>query len=230
MTSHPITLSLAVVILAGTVGLSGCAAVKEANNIRNDVDSNKATISAFTTQVKAGEAKPFKATYITTGSSPARIVYAVKPPTGLAFSDTPSGTTKTKVNLFVNSSGEYACSQLQCQKLNPVKAATENKIFDFYTPAHWITFLKDFSLAAGFAGDKVTSSTMTVNGFAMNCVNFRATGIPGRSTICSTAQGILGYVKVAGDKTRFEIKSYTASPPASLFQLPRGATVTTTQQ
>jgi hypothetical protein len=230
MNSHTNRRTVAVVILAAAVGLSGCSAVKEANTIRHDVDNNKATISAFTTQVKAGEATPFKATYITTGSSPATIVYAVKPPTGLAFSDTPSGSTRTKVNLFVNSSGEYACSQLQCQKLNPVKAATENKIFDFYTPAHWINFLKDFSLAAGFAGDKVTSSTMTVNGFTMSCVNFRATGIPGKSTICSTAQGILGYVKIAGDKTRFEIKSFTASPPASLFQLPRGATVTAATQ
>ena len=113
-----------------------------------------------------------------------------------------------------------------CQKLDPATAATENKIFDFYTPAHWITFLKDFSLAAGLAGDKVTSSTMTVNGFPMQCVDFVAPGIPGTSTICTTAQGILGYVKVAGDATSFEIKSYSSSPAASLFEPPAGATIT----
>ncbi len=90
-----------------------------------------------------------------------------------------------------------------------------------------MTFLKDFSLAAGFAGDKVTSSTMTANGFSMSCVDFRASGVAGTSTICTTAQGILGYVKVAGDTTSFEIKSFSASPQASLFRLPPGAKVVT---
>ena len=114
-----------------------------------------------------------------------------------------------------------------CQKLGTGDAQTQNEIFNFYTPSHWIGFLRDFSLAAGFAGDKVTSSTMTVNGFSMNCVDFRATGVAGTSTICSTQQGILGYVKVASDSTSFEITKFTTSPDPSLFQLPPGATVTT---
>jgi hypothetical protein len=111
--------------------------------------------------------------------------------------------------------------------LGATSAAAENQIFDLYTPNHWISFLKDFSLAAGIAGDKVTSSTMTVNGFAMQCVDFVTPGVTGTSTICTTAQGILGYVKVASDATSFEITNYSASPPASLFQLPPGAKVTT---
>jgi hypothetical protein len=51
--------------------------------------------------------------------------------------------------------------------------------------------------------------------------------VPGTSTICTTAQGILGYVKVASDSTSFEITAFSSSPPASLFELPPGATVTT---
>lgn len=82
------------------------------------------------------------------------------------------------------------------------------------------------SLAAGFAGDKVTSSKLTVNGFRMHCVDFRATGIKGTSRICTTAEGILGYVKVASTPTSFEITSYSAPPPGSLFRLPPGARVT----
>jgi hypothetical protein len=81
-------------------------------------------------------------------------------------------------------------------------------------------------LAAGFAGDKVFSSDKTVNGFAMHCVDFVASGVPGTSTICTTAQGILGYVKVASEPTSFEITSYSTAPSASLFQLPRGAKIT----
>ena len=80
---------------------------------------------------------------------------------------------------------------------------------------------------AGLAGDKVTSSTMSLNGFDMNCVDLVAHGVPGTSTICSTSQGILGYVKVASDSTSFQITNYSSSPSASLFQLPPGATVTT---
>jgi hypothetical protein len=90
-----------------------------------------------------------------------------------------------------------------------------------------VGFLKDFSLVAGLAGDKVTTSTMTVNGFAMSCVDFVAPGVAGTSTICTTAQNILGYVKVASSATSFEIKSYSASPPGSLFQLPAGAKIVT---
>jgi hypothetical protein len=211
-----------------SVGLSGCSAVKAANNIRHDVDNNKATISGFTKQIKNGEAKPFEATYVTTGASPATIVYAVQPPTGLLFTETQAHSKGAgNVDIIVNSAGEYSCNKLNCQRLSPVKSKTENELFNFYTPAHWITFLQDFSLAAGFAGDQVTSSTKTVNGFSMKCVDFHASGVPGKSTICTTAQGVLGYVKVASDKTRFEIKSFNASPAASLFALPAGAKVTT---
>ena len=80
---------------------------------------------------------------------------------------------------------------------------------------------------AGLAGDKVTTSTMSLNGFDMNCVDLVATGVPGTSTVCSTSQGILGYAKVAQDSTSFAITDYSPSPAASLFQLPAGATVTT---
>ena len=70
---------------------------------------------------------------------------------------------------------------------------------------------------------------MTVNGFSMHCVDFVAAGVAGKSTICTTAQGILGYVKVASESTSFQIKSYSTSPSASVFQLPAGAKITTAQ-
>jgi hypothetical protein len=202
----------------------------------DDIRGNKATIDAFNSKLQSGAATPFEATYVTTGSAPATVVYAVQPPTGVAFDETPSGGGgTTPVHLVVNALGEFACTQPSssgssgpwtCQKLGSTDAATENKIFDFYTPSHWISFLRDFSLAAGIAGDKVSSSTMTVNGFAMNCVDFQAGGVSGTSTICTTTQGILGYVKVASDATSFAIRAFSTSPPASLFELPPGATVT----
>jgi hypothetical protein len=222
-------------LLMGILGISACGIVHKVTNAIHDIRGNKATIDAFDTKLQSGSATTFEVTYITTGSSPATIVYAVQPPKGVAFSDTPSGGSgdTTPVHLVVNSSGEYACSESSgawtCEKLGKTDAATQNQIFDFYTPTHWVTFLRDFSLAAGFAGDKVTSSTLTVNGFAMSCVDFRAAGVPGTSTICTTSQGILGYVKVASDSTSFEIQKFSSSPPASLFELPPGAKITTAQ-
>jgi len=209
--------------------------VKAVDKVKHDVEGNKSTIDAFTTKIQAGESTTFEATYITTGSSPATIVYAVQPPKGLAFTATPSGGSGSpSADIIVNASGEYSCtppsgstSTWSCQKLGTATATVENQIFDFYTPAHWVTFLRDFSIAAGFAGDKVSSSSMKVNGFAMSCVDFVASGVAGTSTICTTAQGILGYVKVASDTTSFEITQFSTSPSSSLFELPPGAKVTT---
>ncbi|HEY0871249.1 MAG TPA: hypothetical protein VGD55_12685 [Acidothermaceae bacterium] len=248
---HGRTLGVVVLAVSLGLGLSGCSAIRKVKAVAADVKNNKKTMDSFTTQIQSGEAKPFEVTYVTTGSTPTTVVYAVQPPAGLSFTNTPSSTSSAgagsaaansapSLDIIVNSTGEYSCTPPDtsgtagkgtwaCQMLSPGDAASQNAIFDFYTPAHWVNFLKGFSIAAGFAGDQVTSSTMTVNGFAMSCVDFKAPGDPGESTICTTAQGILGYVKVADDATSFEIKSYTASPPASLFALPPGATVTKVQ-
>ncbi|HLM95794.1 MAG TPA: hypothetical protein VK283_05720 [Acidimicrobiales bacterium] len=228
------SLAVAVALVLSASALTGCGIVKDATKIAHSVEGNKATIDAFTNKVKAGEATTFEATYVTTGSSPTTIVYAVEPPNGLAFKATPSGGGSS-VDIIVNSAGEYSCTPPAtgsgtaptCQKLGTADASTENKVFEIYTPAHWTAFLQGFSFAAGLAGDKVTSSTMTVNGFAMQCVDLVAPGVPGTSTICTTAQNILGYVKVASDTTSFEITSYSAAPATSLFELPAGARITT---
>jgi hypothetical protein len=216
------------------LGFTGCTAISKARAAVHTIEGNKATIDAFTNTMESSEASSFEATYETTGSAPATIVYAVTPPKGLAFKETSSDSgSGSNLDIIVNPSGEYSCSASagagsppSCQKLGTADAATQNQIFSFYTPAHWVGLLRDLSLAAGVAGDKVTSSTMTVNGFAMKCVDFQATGVAGTSTICTTAQNILGYVKVASDSTSFEIKDYSASPSAGLFELPTGATVT----
>jgi hypothetical protein len=233
---------LAVTLVVAAFGFNACSLINKVKTAVHDIKGNKAIIDSFNTKLQANQATTFEATYVTTGSSPATIVYAVHPPKGVAFDDTPTGGSgnTSAAHLVVNQSGEFACtqgtasgsgssSQWTCDKLGTASASVQNQIFDFYTPSHWIGFLRGFSLAAGLVGDKVTASTKTVNGFTMNCVDFVATGVLGTSTICSTSQGILGYVKVAGDSTSFEIKSFTTSPPASLFDLPPGAKVTSSQ-
>ena len=219
------------IVLIGA-GSAGCSVVQKINNIRHAVNSNRATIKTFTESLQNSKATPFQATYQTTGSSPATtIIYSVQPPKNVAFSETASGSSASATNLIANSSGEYSCSQAtqgaqwSCEKLGNASAITQNQLFAIYTPQHWATFLTVLSVGAGLAGDKVTTSTKTVNGFSMNCVDLFAKG-EGTSTICTTSQGILGYVKVAAQSTSFEITKYTATPPASAFQLPAGATIT----
>jgi hypothetical protein len=214
--------------------LSGCAVVRTINNVRHSVGSNRATIKAFTTGLKSGEATAFEATYVTSGGTPTTVTYAVQPPKDVAFSQTATGSGggSGNLDLISNSMGEYSCTSASassawtCQKLNKAEAIAQNELVGLYTPSHWVDFLDGFAFVAGVAGDKVTTSSMTVNGYAMSCVDFRAKGVKGISTICTTKQNILGYVKVAGEATSFEIKSYTSSPSASLFQLPSGAKIT----
>jgi hypothetical protein len=226
--------ALVVALVAVGALATGCSTVDRVKEAVHTVEGNKATIDSFNQNLQSSKDAPFEATYTTTGSSPATVVYAVDPSSGgLAFHETQTGSSASKVQIIVNSSGEYLCNQSgstgawSCQKLSKADAATQNKIFDIYTPAHWVSFLRGVSLVAGLAGDQVTSSTKSLNGFDMDCVDLVAKGVSGTSTICSTSQGILGYVHVASDSTSFQITDYSSSPAASLFQLPPGATVTT---
>jgi hypothetical protein len=220
-----ITVALAI------AGLTGCSIVSKVNQIRHNVDGNKSIVDSFTQGLKSTRATPFQVTYVTTGSAPATVTYAVQPPHDISFSETATGSGVTQVDLVGNSSGEYSCTQASagaqwsCQKLGKASAVAQNELFDLYTPSHWVAFLDGFAIVAGLAGDKVSTSSQTVNGFAMHCLDFVAKGVSGTSTICTTAQNILGYVRVAQQSASFEIKSYTASPPASAFQLPAGAKI-----
>jgi hypothetical protein len=229
-----IGIQLASLMAVGALA-TGCSVVGKVKQAVHTVEGNRATIDSFSQNLQSATDTPFEATYATTGSAPATIVYAVDPSNkGLAFHETQTGADASNVQVIVNSSGEYACNQSgatgawSCQRLGQADAASKNKIFDLYTPSHWIFFLKGVSLVAGLAGDKVTTSTMSTNRFDMNCVDLVAKGVVGTSTICSTSQGILGYVKVASNSTSFQITNFSSSPSPSLFQLPPGATVTTT--
>lgn len=222
-----------VAMLAGSLAIAGCGVISKVSSVTHAVEGNKQVIEGFAGGLKNG-VTTFEATYQTTGANPATVVYAVRPPNDLLFKGTSTGgsTGLGTADIVANSSGEYACapdssgsSHITCSKLDKLSVNAENGIFSFYTPAHWVRFLDGFAIAAGLAGDKVSTSTLTKNGFSMHCVDFNAPGVAGTSTICTTAQGLLGYVKVAGDSTSFELKSYSGSPPDSLFTLPAGATV-----
>jgi hypothetical protein len=107
--------------------------------------------------------------------------------------------------------------------------STDKLMYALYSGSYWIDFLKIYSVAAALHGVTITSSTMSVNGFSLQCAVVVSGTKPNQTTskVCVTSEGILGYVSVSAKSADFEIKSYSASPPASLFALPAGATVTT---
>jgi hypothetical protein len=138
--ARAVTLTLAVLMLAG------CGVVAAASSVAHTAQNNKAVIGQFTGQLQSGTATPFEATYVTSGSSQATIVYAVRPPNQVAFQegDSRSGGIVPSLDVFANTSGEYSCARLDplvdatsrwtCRKLGPAGAVARNKIFDFYTP------------------------------------------------------------------------------------------------
>ncbi len=40
--------------------------------------------------------------------------------------------------------GSTGTQRWTCQKLGKASAAVQNKIFGFYTPSHWVAFLRTF--------------------------------------------------------------------------------------
>jgi hypothetical protein len=122
-----------------------------------------------------------------------------------------------------------------CVKFTAAQASTYDAPAALYSAQYWYPVLEAFSAAGALAGLDVKTSSMSVNGFSLQCTSVTApsggTGTSSSSsssqtgTWCVTPQGILGYVASSNDSSVFEIKSYSASPPTSLFQLPAGATV-----
>ncbi|HUO47281.1 MAG TPA: hypothetical protein VMU09_00475 [Acidimicrobiales bacterium] len=225
-----------VVLVVGVVALvcSGCGAVQKVEKAVHNAETDLHTVDAFTQHLQSSPSGPFAVTYATTGSAPATVVYAVNPAADeVAFSETQSGVGARNTQLVSNASGDFACTQQgagaawSCEKLSAAAAAGHAQTFALYTPSHWESFLKGLSVAAGLAGGTVTTSTKSVNGFDLECLDLELRGVQGTTTVCTTAQGLLGYVQAPQDATAFEITSYTTSPAPSLFALPPGATVST---
>ena len=157
---------------------------------------------------------------MTTGSSPATIVFAATPPNDLLFQS--SGTTG---RLLQNSTGSYNCIQAtgggtSCTRLSTQLFNTAKAVYALYSGKYWIDFLRVYSTVAGLAGVSIKASSMSVNGFALSCIVVNGgKQNPGTSTWCETSAGILAYVQAQSNGTAFELKSYTPNPPASLFAL-----------
>jgi hypothetical protein len=74
-------------------------------------------------------------------------------------------------------------------------------------------------------GIKVSSSSATYAGQPSTCISVTVRGKS--SKYCVTKQGILSYSGSSNSSSYFKLTKYSSKPPASLFALPTGATVST---
>ena len=234
MSQHSTVGVLVVALALGGVVATGCSVINKVKQTVHNVEGNKATIDSFTQNLQSGQTTSVRGDLHDVGQLAGdRCLRRRSRQRRLAFHVTADRRQRVERPVHrelvrqLRLHPERVRRAWSCKKLDKADAADQENIFDFYTPSHWVNFLKGVSLVAGLAGDKVSTSTMSLNGFDMSCVDLVAQGVPGTSTICSTSQNILGYVKVAPDSTSFAITNYSGSPASSLFQLPPGATVTT---
>ncbi|MGO9965435.1 MAG: hypothetical protein ACLPUG_18685 [Acidimicrobiales bacterium] len=221
-----------VAVVASVLGLTGCSKVINAIKTAHNVLHQGAAISTLSNKLKAADTKSYEVSYVTTGANPVTTEYAALPPHDFAFGTTLSGRI---LDVISNTTGEYACSKSlsvtatwTCLKLEAADIKTYKAMYALYSGAYWIDFLRLYSAAAALQGIKINSTTMSVNGFDLSCVVITGSKTnPTNSKWCVTSQGVLGYVSVSAKSADFEIKSYSSSPSASLFQTPAGATITT---
>ena len=110
---------------------------------------------------------------MTTGANPVTTELASSPPHELAFGTTVSGQV---IDVIQNSKGEFACSRgvsssatWSCIEVKGAEAATYKVMYALYSGAYWIDFLRLYSAAAALQGVTIHSTTMSVNGFALQC-------------------------------------------------------------
>ncbi len=97
----------------------------------------------------------------------------------------------------------------------------------FFSPTVALTLFSEAKNAAiaHALGIKMSSSSATFAGQPSTCVSVSVKGKS--SKYCVTKQGILSYSGSSSSSSYFKLTKYSSKPPASLFAVPTGATITT---
>jgi hypothetical protein len=187
--------------------------------------------SAIAQALQSGETASFDAKYSVSGASSGTTTfeYAVEAPN--KYAAIYNGSSGGEV--IYNGTNLYYCktaTPVTCQELPAADASVYSGAFEFYTGKFWYQDVSALQAYSGVAGFHESTSTMSVAGQSLNCVTWSG-GTSGEAsgTVCVTSQGALGYVKAvdAGKTTILTLTSFSTSPPASDFEVPAGATVST---
>lgn len=226
-------------VLSVTIGMSGCAVTNAINAAHAVVDAAR-NLKGLESEIQKGEKVSYEASYKSTGgsSTPATVTFAQAPGGKYAYM-TPSSGSTGGTDFVANGKDEYTCSQSgsgaswSCTE-SPESSTSSIDADPFYamTGAYYYSIIEGLSVVAAVAGFKVTNSTTTVNGISLRCVAVKgkSNGQTEDDEWCVTSDGILGLVKdtssESSDNSAFTITRLTRNPPASVFNPPKGASVT----
>jgi hypothetical protein len=184
------------------------------------IAASNAFASSLLNKFQSSERATFVATYKLTSAthSLSSLTIAQQSPNELFEGTSSTGTFQ----LFSLGTKSYICSKSAATTscFSTAAETSEAELFAAYEPG---TYLPYFEAAASAAGAHTSTSSRTVNGFALSCVTVSGLkGETGTGTFCVTSQGVLGYVSWTGTSSSgsFEIESYSTSVPAGEFTLP----------
>jgi len=226
--------------LSATVALTGCggsigkivnavhAAVNAAGNLKN-----------LEKQIQKGENAKFEATYKSTGNGSSPVITLAQEPGGKWLYIAPPSGGSGGTEYVANGKETYSCSQAstggQWSCIDSPETGTqgiEEAPFYVYTGAYVYSVIEELSVFAAIAGAKVTNTTTSINGISLKCVGLISTsnGVTDNDKWCITSDGILGLVKDTSsnnsDNSSFQIASLNRSPSSSIFNPPKGASMT----
>lgn len=188
------------------------------------------SLGAITSKLQASTNTPFDATYSIIGGTgqATTLELAVSPPGKFVFVTTSANGNKSELISAgqLSDSCTEAGGSWTCVPLPQSEFASVEKALQIYKSSYWTGILAGMQSAAKAGGIRVTPSTKSLAGQNVECVTYSGGTAGSGGEICVTHDGVLAYVRSAGTGTTFELSSYSSSPPASVFGLPPGATVT----
>jgi hypothetical protein len=177
-------------------------------------------LKALTNKVNQAKKLTFEAVYKSVGlGNSASVTLAQSPPKSL-FSTSGGVVVDTGTKTYYCSSGGGTDECLSASGTNPFLG-----IEQLFSPTAALAAFSTAKegLVSRALGIKLSESTASIAGQASTCVTVSVKGKA--SKYCVTKQGVLAYSGSGGQY--FELTKFVKSPPASLFQLPAGATTVT---
>jgi hypothetical protein len=184
-------------------------------------------LDSLVNEVSKSSGATFSATYLTAQASTGKsqtVTFAQSPPKSAII--TPSGSFYIDATSITECQGSG--SSASCTTLPSSMSSVVSGLTNLFSPATIVSALKGVKAqaAAHSAGYVIRTSSATYGGLASNCVTAKGTSEPTPITYCgSTSNGVLTYVNAGGNTVT--LQTYSASPPASTFAPPAGATVQT---
>jgi hypothetical protein len=217
-------------LLAFGVGLAACGSspsatppsttsTTAAGNSGNTGSTGASSLNSITALASAGKNATFEAVYnqTTSNGSNETITFAQSPPKSLFA----SGTNGRVIN---DGTTTYVCGTSSCVASSAAGADPLASLLYLFDGQAFLNSVQAYSVTAAILaaeGITLAYSTHTYAGQSSKCVTVTSSKSGTKAfTWCVAGSGILDYWS-SGSQS-FTLKSYTSSPPASDFTVPKG--------